>query len=122
MFPPSTLASVYVKGSLKNTGDGFEFALRNNIESTMLSGVGPVVVGEQTYSGAAITVVLGEKSWQGDQVSWSNPVPASVGTTLHVRVQGQPLPAGEVRIAVTASSSDIGRVTLEVADTVVNSK
>jgi hypothetical protein len=118
VFPPSTLAGVYVKGSLKNTEDGFEFALRNNIESTMLSGIGPVVVDEQTYSGAALTVAGGGRVWQGDQVSWSNPVPASVGTTMQVRVQGQPLPAGPVRIAVTATSTDIGRVTLEVADTV----
>ncbi len=118
MFPPSTLASVYVKGSLKNTDDGFEFALRNNIESTMLSGIGPIVVGEQTYSGAAITVAVGGRVWQGDQVGWRNPVPASVGTTMEVRVQGEQLPAGPVRLAVTAASTDIGSVTFEVTDTV----
>ena len=72
MFPPSTLASVYVKGSLKNTDDGLS-SLRNNIESTMLSGIGPIVVGEQTYSGAAITVAVGRVA--GRPGRWRNPYP-----------------------------------------------
>ncbi|OQA42133.1 MAG: hypothetical protein BWY52_02323 [Chloroflexi bacterium ADurb.Bin325] len=118
MFPPSMLANVYVKGSLKNTEDGFEFALKNNIESTMLSGVGPIVVGGQSYSGAAITLTVGDRVWQADQIGWRNLVPASVGVSINVRVQGAPLPSGPVKLSLTAASADIGSLTFEVTDTI----
>src|SRR5512136_322816 len=98
MFPPFILAKLYVKGSLKNTEDGFEFSLKNVIDSTMLSGIGPVAVDGKSYEGAALTVAVGGKVWQGDQVSKTNPVPCKMGTPLHVRVQGEPLPPGENKL------------------------
>ena len=45
MIPSFLLAKLYVKGSLKNTETGFEFSLKNIIDSTMLIGIGPVTVG-----------------------------------------------------------------------------
>lgn len=118
MFPPSTLANVYVKGSLKNTDDGFEFALKNTIDSTMLSGIGPVVVGDKRYAGAALTLTSGGKQWQADQVKWTNLVPAHVGLPMQVRVQGDPLPAGKATVAVTVTSTDVGTLTFEFSDTI----
>ena len=47
MIPSFLLAKLYVKGSLKNTETGFEFSLKNIIDSTMLIGIGPVTVGER---------------------------------------------------------------------------
>ena len=75
MFPPFILAKLYVKGSLKNTENGFEFSLKNIIDSTMLSGIGPITVGDKTYEGSAVKMALGDKEWQGDQISKTNLVP-----------------------------------------------
>ena len=50
MIPSFLLAKLYVKGSLKNTETGFEFSLKNIIDSTMLIGIGPVTVGERDYA------------------------------------------------------------------------
>ena len=51
MVPSFLLANLYVKGSLKNTDSGFEFALKNIIDSTMLIGIGPISVGGMNYEG-----------------------------------------------------------------------
>jgi hypothetical protein len=116
MFPPFILAKLYVKGSLKNTETGFEFSLKNIIDATMLSGIGPIVVGDKSYEGAAISMALGDKQWPGDQISKTNLVPVKMGVPLRVMIQGDPLPAGEVKISVTATTSDIGKIKFDVKD------
>jgi hypothetical protein len=116
MFPPFILAKLYVKGSLKNTDTGFEFSLKNIIDATMLSGIGPIVVGDQSYEGAAIKMTMGDKEWQGDQIDKTNLVPVKIGVPLRVLVQGDPLPAGDVKVSVTATTSDIGKIKFDVKD------
>lgn len=118
MFPPFVLAKLYVKGSLKNTADGFEFSLKNIIDATMLSGIGPIVVDGNTYDGAALTVSVGDKEWQGDEVSKTNLVPVKMGVPLRLRVLGEPLPAGDAKVSVTATTSDIGKIKFDIKDTI----
>ena len=116
MFPPFILAKLYVKGSLKNTETGFEFSLKNIIDSTMLSGIGPIVVGDQSYEGAAIKMTMGDKEWQGDQIDKTNLVPVKMGVPLRVMIQGEPLAAGAQQISVTATTTDIGKIKFDVKD------
>ncbi len=116
MFPPFILAKLYVKGTLKNTGNGFEFSLKNIIDSTMLSGIGPIVAGDKSYEGAAIKMAMGDKEWQGDQVNKTNLVPVKMGVPLRVMIQGDPLPAGDAKVSVTATTSDIGKIKFDVKD------
>ncbi len=116
MFPPFILAKLYVKGSLKNTATGFEFVLKNIIDATMLSGIGPIAAGDKIYERAAITMALGDQQWQGDQIDKTNLVPVRMGVPLRVMVQGDPLPAGEVKVSVTATTSDIGKIKFDVKD------
>ena len=42
MIPSFLLAKLYVKGSLKNHENGFELKLKNIIDSTWLTGIGPI--------------------------------------------------------------------------------
>ncbi len=42
MFPPFVLAKIYVKGSLKNTEKGFEFTLKNVVDSGTVVELGPI--------------------------------------------------------------------------------
>ena len=116
MFPPFILAKLYVKGTLKNTGTGFEFSLKNIIDSTMLSGIGPIVVGDKSYEGAAIKMALGDQEWQGDQVNKTNLVPVKMGVPLRVMISGEQLPTGDVKVSVTATTSDIGKIKFDVKD------
>ena len=118
MYPASMIARVYVKGSLRNTGDGFAFDLKNNIDSTSLTGFGPVKVGGKIYEGAALTVVVKDKEYKGDALGRSSSVYFWVGLSVTVKVTGEALPVGENKISVSAVSSDVGRVTFEFTDTV----
>jgi hypothetical protein len=118
MIPSFLLAKLYVKGSLKNSETGFEFNLKNIIDSTMLIGIGPITAGEKTYESGAISIEVGEKVIIGSELSRENSVPVRVGVPITVRVAGEPLVPGNQMINVSATTSDIGRIRFDIKDTV----
>lgn len=118
MIPSFLLAKLYVKGSLKNSDSGFEFSLKNIIDSTMLIGIGPITVGEKSYEGDAITMTIADRSVNGAELSRSNSVPVRMGVPLKVAVAGEKLPAGAQKVSVSATTTDIGKIKFDINDTV----
>ena len=118
MFPAFILAKLYVKGSLKNTSTGFEFTLKNIIDSTVLVGIGPITVGETDYEGGALTMAVPEKSVSGADISSKNAIPARMGIPITVSVTDAQLIPGQQKIGVAATTSDIGMIKFEINDTV----
>jgi hydroxymethylglutaryl-CoA reductase (NADPH) len=118
MIPSFLLAKLYVKGSLKNTENGFEFALKNIIDSTMLIGIGPISVGEKAYEGESITMMVGDKTVNGAELSRNNSVPVRMGVPLKVSVTGNKLTVGAQKITVSATTSDIGKIKFDINDNV----
>ena len=118
MIPPFILAKLYVKGSLQNNEDGFEFSLKNIIDSTMLTSIGPVVAGDRHYDAGSIRMQVGEESFDGESISKQKPVPVRMSIPMKFTIIGDRLDTGENRITVTAISSDIGEITIEINDSV----
>ena len=118
MIPSFLLAKLYVKGSLKNTDSGFEFALKNIIDSTMLIGIGPIGVGEKNYEGEAVTLITADRTVNGAELTRQNPIPVRMGTPFKVSVTGQQLAAGAQKISVAATTTDIGKIKFDISDIV----
>jgi hypothetical protein len=79
MFPAFVLSKLYVKGSLKNTETGFQFDLKNVVDSGTLVEIGPITVDGNPYEAASITVVTNSQELAGDQVMRTNPLPVHLG-------------------------------------------
>ena len=118
MIPSFLLAKLYVKGSLKNTENGFEFSLKNIIDSTMLIGIGPITVGEKNYEGDAVVMITNDRTVNGAELACGNPVPVRMGTPLKVSVVGEKLAIGSNKISVSATTGDIGKIKFDISDTV----
>jgi hydroxymethylglutaryl-CoA reductase (NADPH) len=118
MIPSFLLAKLYVKGSLKNNEKGFEFALKNIIDSTMLIGIGPITAGEKTYESETITMTVGDKTINGAELSRANTIPVRMGVPMKIAVTGDSLAAGIQKITVAATSSDIGKIKFDISDTI----
>lgn len=118
MFPPFILAKLYVKGSLKNTPTGFEFTLKNIIDSTLLVGIGPITVGGVVYEGGALTMAVPEKIVSGADISSKNSIPARMGIPIVVSITGAQLAPGQNKVGVAATTSDIGVIKFEINDMV----
>jgi len=118
MFPQSVLANIYVKGSLKNTDKGFEFSLKNVIDSGTVVELGPITVDGKPYQAAALTVLTSGQERAGDQVSRQAPLPVYIGSSFTIRVNGEALATGEHVISISVNTREIGRLTFEARDTV----
>lgn len=118
MFPSFLLAKLYVKCSLKNNETGFEFALKNILDSTILIKLGPVVADGVTYEGDAIQLVAGDRVYNGKDLSTQSPVEIRIGVPMKISVTGARLPAGPQKISIAATTSDIGQIKFDISDTV----
>ena len=116
MFPSSMLAKLFVKGSLKNTADGFELKLKNIIDSGTLIGIGPVVVDEASYTPDTCRVKVGEKETSGDQITRSMPVPVRAFAEIRLRVQAAPLQPGEHKLTLQVFTNEAGKLQFSVTE------
>jgi hypothetical protein len=110
------LSQVYEKGSLKNTADGFELLLKNNIDSATLVGVGPLMVDGTSVAPTAITLQTASGERPGDQITYRTPLFIPVGSKIKVAVASAPLAPGGHRLELSIIVGEAGRINLEVAD------
>lgn len=118
MTPSFLMAILNVKGSHKNLENGFEFSLKNIIDFTWLTGIGPFLAGSSTYESGAITMNVDEQAYKGEELSTVNKVPVQKRVPITVRVTGEKLPKGPQKIDVTATTSEIGWIKFEISDIV----
>jgi hydroxymethylglutaryl-CoA reductase (NADPH) len=118
MFPSFVLNKLYVKGSLKNNEKGFQFDLKNVVDSGTLVEIGPVTVDGNPFDAPLITVVTSSQERTGDQVTRLNPLPVHLGMLFTLIVNGEPLAIGEHSVNVSILTREIGRIKFDFQDTV----
>ena len=114
MFPASLLAKLFVKNTLKNTSNGFEFKMKNIIDSGTLIGLGPLVVDETTYPPAAMTIRVGDKELRGDAITRTAALPVRAYSEINIAIEGIPLEAGGHKITVLLYTREVGRLQFTV--------
>ncbi len=116
MFPSSMLAKLFVKGSLKNTEDGFELKLKNIIDSGTLVGMGPLVIDEASFAPAQCRVKVGEKEVGGDQITRTAPVSVRAFAEIRLRVQGQTLQPGDHKLTMQVFTNEAVKLQFSVTE------
>jgi hydroxymethylglutaryl-CoA reductase (NADPH) len=118
MFFQSMLKQLYTNGSLANTEDGFRFELKNRLMPAKLRGVRRVVVDGRAISLDGATVAADDgRVLRPEDVSAESPAEFGLGDRLEVRLKGERLAPGPHALAIEFDAAPVGRVTLEVEDT-----
>lgn len=118
MFDNSYISErIYLKGSLRNREDGFEFTLRNRIDTGTMAGFKSLSVDGFEIPLSSITLQTPVGSWPAADVNFSNPVTFYVGQDARVIVSGNPLVPGEHNFVLTISVLEIGRAQVQFSDT-----
>jgi hydroxymethylglutaryl-CoA reductase (NADPH) len=117
MFPSFVLTKLYVKGSLKNNEKGFQFDLKNVVDSGTLVEVGPVTVDGKPYEMASITVVTSSQERTADQITRTSPLPIHLGMLFTLHITGEQLAQGEHAVNVSVLTREIGRIKFDFQDT-----
>ena len=114
--PSFLLRKLYVKKSLKNTEDGFEFSIKNVLADATLVKLADFKVDGKPYTN--VTLVVGDKEIPASEISASNPLPFPVKTTITVKVKGEQLQSGQHKIEIVGGSKEYGELKITLKDTI----
>lgn len=116
--PAFMLKKLYLRGSLKNTGDGFQFQIRNTLAPGTISAVIPVSVDGTSYS-LDDTVVTGKDgAMAATTISREHPVTFGINLTVTMTVKAAPLAPGEHTVGMGVMTKEAGELRWDVTDSV----
>jgi hypothetical protein len=115
--PAFLLKKLYVKGSLKSTGDGFEFMVHNALGSGYANQMLPATLdGEKQPLDKTYFRREGEGEILFSQVSAQQPFTLQVGKGIAIGVHGANLQPGTHKVGMGFIVQGIGPLSFEVAD------
>ena len=117
LVPTALLSKFYVKGSLTNTSEGFEFRLKNTIAPSTIINCGKVEVDGQPYPVEKVFIVKKVSERPATSVTSKNPLPLDVNEEIRIILKGLSLPPGFHRISVSLKTKEVGEVEIPVEDT-----
>jgi len=118
-IPSFLLTKLYAKGSLKNTDAGFELAIRNTLSSGTIVGLAPLRVDGVEYPLAKTTAIMpnGQRV-AASELSADSPLTFSLGDTVKVQVEGEPLAPGPHKVLISPKTLEAGELDIFAQDTV----
>lgn len=119
MQVPGFLArQFYVKGSLRNTENGFRLEAHNPMGQGTLVGVGRIAVDGRVIELAKVSAVRAGESEpiRAAELSRERPIRVDKGDRVTLLVESEPLSAGDHRLEVELEEAGIGRLSFTVSD------
>jgi len=114
--PAFILRRLYVKGSLRNVENGFEFSLRNVLADAELIKPLEIYVDDTQIPLENVTLIAGTTSISNKDIAESNPVKFSLNMTATIRVDGARLEPGEHKITLVVTVKGYGTIKFDIRD------
>ena len=117
--PSFLLRRLYVKGTLKNTADGFEFELRNRLGSGYALRVHPLTVDGAEIAASASRFVMEDGAVvRFDEVSDANTLTLALNKSIWVRASGARLERGARKIGMGFDVPGLGTMRFDFTDAI----
>jgi hypothetical protein len=116
--PSFLLKKLYLKDSLQNTEDGFEFVIKNVLMDGTIIHPLTLHVDNSPIDPDSITVSTDDLSMPVTDISESNTLPLKVGVEVTISAHGNPLGSGEHTLDVTASTKEFGDIEFSIKDSI----
>ena len=117
-IPEFMLRALYVKGSLKNNEDGFEFQMKNELGPVRVIGAGPLLLDRKPLPSDSCRFVHGENEAGFTDVTAEQSVLMRKGEAVSVQVSGTTLKPGRRSLGINVIVKDLGQIRFTVSDTV----
>lgn len=118
-IPAFLLRKLYVKGSLQNLKDGFQFKIKNSLSPGTATVLDPIKVDGTAYPLTALTITSEGKTIKASDVSASNAFPIKVGIEMVLGIKGAPLNKGKHKIDIGIQTKEAGKLAFDVEDEIV---
>lgn len=117
-IPGFLLKALYVKDSLKNRADGFEFQLKNELGPARIIGALPLKVDRKPAPMADCSFIHEGQEIGFEDVTAENSVLMRKGEAVTVRVQGPALRPGRHHLDIGVKVKNMGPINFSVNDRV----
>ena len=118
--PSFLLKRLYVKGSLRNSGQGFQFELKNTLGSGYGNELLPLTLDGQELPIEGSYFVINGKETPFSAVSEDNPFTLTMNKTTTIVVKGITLSEGPHKIGLSFVAKGLGKLGFEVTDLVTS--
>ncbi len=115
-IPSFLLKKLYVKGSLENVDDGFQFKLKNSLSPGTAIGIEPLKIDDTEYSLDATTITSGEEVINAADIAGGGTFAIKVGVDIIIHIKGEQLPEGDHKIGVSLTTKEVGKLAFDVND------
>lgn len=116
--PAFLLRRLYVKGSLRLTGDGFAFDLKNTLGSGYAERALPLLIDETELPIVDTSFVVDGVVTRFADVSPEQPMTLGMNRTVTVAVAGTRLPTGKHKLGIGFIVVGMGEMRFDVTDAV----
>ncbi|MBA7474883.1 hypothetical protein ES707_10245 [subsurface metagenome] len=114
--PSFLLKRIYVKGSLQNNEQGFQFQLKNTLGSGYGNELLPLTLDGKELPRESSYFVLDDEEVPFSAVSQERPFTLAMNKTLTIVVKGVTLAEGAHRIGFNFVAQGLGKLSFEVTD------
>ncbi|MSQ13035.1 MAG: hypothetical protein EXR47_02615 [Dehalococcoidia bacterium] len=116
--PGFLLRRLYVKGSLKNTSEGFQFLLKNTLGSGYARKMQPLTVDGEVLPMGESTLQVDGKVVSFPEVSEEQPFTLGLNKTITVQVRTTRLTAGPHKLGMGFDVPGLGTLNFDFTDVV----
>lgn len=116
--PEFLLKALYVKGSLKGVGDGFEFQLKNELGPARIVGTRPLQLDRRPVPLDQCRFLHGNQEAGFEEVTADQSVLMRKGEAVTIKVEGVPLRRGRHTLGINFLVKDMGPIGFSVTDQV----
>lgn len=116
-LPAEMLRRLYQTGSLRPTDDGFELVLTNPLAPGTIIGIGPILIDNNEFPPAQITVLAGRSERPAPRIDERAPVQFAINGQVRLQVAAARLAPGLHRLVIHLHLREVGAVRIETEDT-----
>ena len=117
-IPAFMLKKLYLKGSLKNVADGFEFQIKNTLAPGTITALLPIEVDGKAYPAADTFISRGEEKIAASAITKEKPTSFGINTTVTMMVKGATLTPSSHTLVIGVVTREAGELKWDVSDTI----
>ena len=119
VVPSFLLKKLYVKGSFKNTANGFQLSLRNTLAPGTILSLSPLQIDGRGVPLANIEIISGDNPPVcASDISLAQPKAFPLNVLITFRVTDKPLTPGNHRVTVTVNTKEAGELKIDTEDSI----
>jgi hypothetical protein len=114
--PSFLLKRLYVKKSLKNIENGYQFELKNVLAEATITSPIKIYLNDKAIEQKNIMVSLGDNTIKSEDINSNSPLKFAVGSSVLLKITDKNLAPAQYKIDIKAETKEFGEISFSTQD------